>query len=767
MNQAGESDAHVKAEQAQFADLDGKADGGRTPARPLAGDGGPAAPDLVANRVDAALVDAPADAEAADSVLRNISTTLTRMDSRLSQIEAQLQGAAPTPQPLPSQLIVANPLSAGWSRFQLAALATAAIVLFLRLYSLDQLQNEIYGDIALIFDYIGEIRAPTWPTHFTLSSGPLYHYLIMPVIALTGPTYFGIKLASALVSLGVLVATFAFARRLVDERFGLLAMLIAGVSSWLLIFSRLGNSQILVPLLTACALWLMLRVIQGGRTVDVVACAAVSALGLYAYPQSFILPFVIGLTLLCLRWAGLPVRWDDLWRFALVTALCALPFAWIVSRDPDNFFSGYIGGKLGDGGNLAGTLVGNIWRGLLALHVQGDGAYRSNPPWQPHLDQVSGLLFLVGLVFWLRPERRRLSLALLVPLVLLQVPSWLVLREPDEVPSASRALGAVPVIYILVASGLWWIVRIIQARRRGWPAAVVAAALLVAILLLNAQRYFRDYIGGLPYQNTPIARLVATYVDSLPPETKVYLIGCCWQNAMPEPNGIKYAIARPEQLDVKQPESLNCDWLELTQQPAVLIWSFQSVLPSTQIEACRGMLPAQLYASRQGLPVFYAAPLLKGQAASAAPAPAPASGGEQLELSMVEIDAQTARVSYSSLDIGEVRNVFDRQADSLIRGKDANPLVLDIQFSQPRSVSAISMTLATMPHAQIKIELTREDGGTTSFSREFIDLDGIPDVELPVPSAPVRTRRLRIEILDLAPRGQDAPHIHVREVQLR
>src|SRR5262249_16407667 len=161
-------------------------------------------------------------------------------------------------------------------------------------------------------------RARTWPTHFTLSSGPLYHYLIMPVIALTGPTYFGIKLASVLVSLGVLVATYALARRLIDERFGLLATLIAGVSSWLLLFSRLGNSQILVPLLATCALWLVLRIVEGGRA-DVVACAMVSALGLYIYPQSFILPLVIGLTLVCLRWMGMSVRWADLGRFALVT----------------------------------------------------------------------------------------------------------------------------------------------------------------------------------------------------------------------------------------------------------------------------------------------------------------------------------------------------------------------------------------------------------------------------------------------------------------
>jgi hypothetical protein len=71
-----------------------------------------------------------------------------------------------------------------------------------------------------------------------------------------------------------------------------------------------------------------------------------------------------------------------------------------------------------------------------------------------------------------------------------------------------------------------------------------------------------------------------------------------------------------------------------------------------------------------------------------------------------------------------------------------------------------------MPRAQIKVELTREDGDTTSFTRDVIDLDGIPDVELPIPDAPVTTRRVRIEILDLAPRADDAPHIHVRELRL-
>src|SRR6266542_149073 len=209
------------------------------------------------------------------------------------------------------------PVRQAW--FFVLALATGALVLFLRLFQLDELQAEMYGDIVIQYNYLAEIRHGAWPVRYVLSEGPPFHDLIMPIVALTGMNYFGLKLASVIVSLGVLAATYGLSRRLINDHFALLAVFIAGVSSWLLIFSRLGNSQILVPLLTTCALWLVLRVAQDGRTADVIACAAVSVLGLYVYPQSFVLAPVVGLTLVCLRWTGLRVRWADLWRFALAT----------------------------------------------------------------------------------------------------------------------------------------------------------------------------------------------------------------------------------------------------------------------------------------------------------------------------------------------------------------------------------------------------------------------------------------------------------------
>jgi 4-amino-4-deoxy-L-arabinose transferase-like glycosyltransferase len=701
------------------------------------------------------------ETESTYDLLRATNAMLGRMDARLNHIEAQLQPAAPAARPPLPILAGTDSSRIGW--FQLMTLLTLALVIFVRLYNLDRLQNEIFGDIALVFDYLAGIRAGRWPFHFTLSLGPLYQYVITPVILATGMTYFGLKLASVLVSLGVLAATYALATRLLDKRFGLLATLIAGVSSWLLVFSRLGNAQILVPLLTISALWLALRASEGGSIANVVACAAIATLGLYVYPPSFILSPVIGLTLLCLCWTGMNVRWKDLFCFALVTLICALPFAWIVSRDPYNFFSGYIGSKLESQDNPFSILLRNLVHGLLALHVYGDSVSRTNPNSLPLLDVVSGLLFLGGLAFWLLPAQRQRSPLLLVPLVLLQLPSLLVLSRPHEVPSASRTLGVAPIVYILVASGLWWLAQLVRARLPRWVTLALVLTFLTAIVLLNERRYFQEYVNGLPYQNTPVGQLIARYIDSLPPDTQVYMVGCCWQDSMPEPNAVIYATLRPERFHVLEPTKLNCDWLTLTPPPTVLVWSFHTPLPTPQLDACSNMLPAQLYTSQQGLPVFYAATLFNNQVVNAATAP----GAEGLESSIVTIDGQTANMNFSSLDMGEVGNLFDHQVETLIRGKGANPLILDIQLSQPRRVSTISMTLATMQHAQIQVEVTSEDGSTTRFSRDLIELSGMPDVELPIPNAPIQTRHLRIEVLDLAPPGGDGPHIHVRELQLR
>jgi 4-amino-4-deoxy-L-arabinose transferase-like glycosyltransferase len=477
--------------------------------------------------------------------------------------------------------------------------------LILRLWQLHWLPAELYGDIIIIYDYTNAILTGQWPVYFVLSAGPLYQYLIAPFIAMTGLSFYTLKLASVLVSLGVIYATYLLARELwQDEPPALLAAFVAGCSSWLLIFSRLGNSQIITPLLTALAFWLALRALRRVSRLDASGSGLVAALGFYVYPQTFILPGVIGMVLLLLGW-----RTPGFWRrivlpFALTAIGVALPFAIIVALDAESFFSGYIAEKLPEGGGAFGLLLGNLARGLLAFHVRGDQVFRSNPAEMPHLDVLSGILLLVGLVYWLLPARRRLGFVLLLVLLLLHLPALLV-RHPQQVPSASRTLSIVPLLAICVAGGIWGPVLLLRQRFGKLLAAGVLVGLLVAVLLLNSQRYFVHYAAGLPDHNTPFGRLIAQYIDDLPTDTTVYVAGCCWgKAAQPHPKAIIYEARGAHTIAFVEPGDLHCGLVAEWQQPAVLIWNPYDRMLQNRLRGCVNRVERELFVSPHGDPIF-------------------------------------------------------------------------------------------------------------------------------------------------------------------
>jgi 4-amino-4-deoxy-L-arabinose transferase-like glycosyltransferase len=712
----------------------------------------------------------PGPAEDGFALLHNLRAALATAQTELHQLETRLRlGMWPPAAPAPAQPATPWQLPTAQAWFFVSALLTSALLLFVRLFELDSLQSEVYGDIQTVHQYVKGVLGGDWPIRFTLSVGPLYHYVIAPVVALAGLDYFGLKLAAVIVSVGVLLATYALSRNLIDDYFALLAVAIAGVSSWLLIFSRLGDVEILVPLLITSALWLVVRIAKQPRPADLIACAVVSALGLYTYPQSFVLPGVTFITLLCLRWAGHPIAWADLRRFVLVTIVCAVPFAWVVYLDSANFTVGYIGGKIVAEGSWIEALLSNSVNALLAFHVRGDVGFRGNPNQLPHLDRMSGLLFLAGLGFWLAPARRRWSPVLLAPFLLLQLPSVLVLGRPSEVPSASRTLGVAPIAYILVASGLWWFVQFTTRLGRRRAGLALAAVLLGAIVLLNAQRYFGAYINGLPYHNTPLGHRIALFADALPRDTQVYIVGCCWESEMPELPYVRLMAARPQNLRSLEPSQLSCDQLQFLKQPAVLIWSFQAALPGPGVAACSKWLPAQLYTSAAGLPVFNAAPLrldLAAPPAGTLPI-AQSAADEPLEYESAELDRQMIGVRYSTQDMGRAADLFDGDKQTLIRGESANPMVIELRFARPRAVESISLDLGAMERYAVKVQTRSVEHTVTTFTKDFEDPSAEPHVDLPLGDGQQNVAVLRIEIKDLRPQPAEGYHVHVREVEIR
>lgn len=492
-------------------------------------------------------------------------------------------------------------------------LAVAVLVVSVRLYRLSNAPADFYGDTAIVIDYVREVLAGQWPLHFTLSAGPLDHYLIAPIVWLGGMNYLALKLASAIVSLAVLVTVFHWARLLVDDEFALLTTAVAGTSSWLLIFSRLGNSQIVLPLVSTAALIAAMLVARRPSLVRVAACATISALGLYAYPQTFILPLVVGVVLAGLRWSDAAIRKRrGLALFAVVTLLCAVPFAFAAPVDTRHPFSGYVGGKFVSEGSPISAFLRNTRSALLAFHVKGDAVFRSNPRSEPHLDPISGALFLAGVGFWITragAQRRTALVVIAVPFVLLQIPSILVLRYPNEVPSASRTLAAAPIVYLLVASGLWWAQQRL-ARAAGLPLARLAAWTVVALIVaLNLSRYFVDYLEGLPYHNTSIGAELETFAEQQPITTQIDVVDCCWESEMPNVYFIGKVARHPERFHVVDGQTATCATVQNLQRPAVLVWSFKHELPAPSLGSCQALPAPTLYRSSTGRPLFHAATL--------------------------------------------------------------------------------------------------------------------------------------------------------------
>ena len=130
------------------------------------------------------------------------------------------------------------------------------------------------------------------------------------------------------------------------------------------------------------------------------------------------------------------------------------------------------------------------------------------------------------------------------------------------------------------------------------------------------------------------------------------------------------------------------------------------------------------------------------------------------------IDGMPALITHSRLDIGRIGNLFDGDVRTLIRTADANPALLDIQFDQSRSVSAVGLDFGTMD-VGLRIELRPVDSGDPEvFSQTFENLGPDPHVEMSFGDRAHLISGVRIEIRDLrAP--QDQAKIHIRELSLR
>ncbi|MDW8316823.1 MAG: glycosyltransferase family 39 protein [Anaerolineae bacterium] len=346
----------------------------------------------------------------------------------------------------------------------------------------------------------------------SLGKEPLLNYLIVPLVAAVGREPLAVRLPAALVGVLTVPATFLLARELIWEEgrakatwVGLVAAGLVAASFWATTLNRISFRANTLPLMAALAFTLAWRSLRRGGRERALAAGVVLGLCFYTYIAGrFVYPLALaGLALLAASAEGRSVlrrRRRELAIMAGAAATVMLPLLAYFALHPEDFTrrAGMVAFTAAGDGGLSATarLVESLLGNLGMFGFVGDQEPRHNLPGRSLLTPWLAALFWLGMALalatgWRRPQR--LFMAAWFSLLLL--PAILAADPPRH---ALRSIGALPIVYALIALALVelaaWLGRRLQQRPAVYPLAVLGLVALVAVeAALTAHAYFRRW----------------------------------------------------------------------------------------------------------------------------------------------------------------------------------------------------------------------------------------------------------------------------------
>jgi hypothetical protein len=350
-----------------------------------------------------------------------------------------------------------------------------------------------------------------------------------------------------------------------------------------------------------------------------------------------------------------------------------------------------------------------------------------------------------------------------------------ILLSPLGVPFAAaadhrqllRVLPMVVPVVLLAAAGLWEIYRLLRRRLPEAALAVpIAAALAISagrlvVVSRGAARWFDDYgLYGLQYGAKQVFNGIRAEL-ARSPTVKIHLASS-WAN---NPNEFLDFFLTPSELTRAKMGDID-PYLtyrkDLTDDDLFVMTpaEYDRARHDPKVEV---LPPQRTIPYPDGKPGFYFA-RMRYTAAAAAIFAAEREERRRPREDTVTIDGQAVRVTHPLTDIGRIADLFDGQFYTLVRGYEANPFSLDIEFPSPRRLSTIALSLSQMK-CDIEIEVLPADGGTPiALTRELRNPPGDSTQEFSLP-APVSAARVRIKVQEKFV-GEPA-HIELRDLAFR
>lgn len=130
----------------------------------------------------------------------------------------------------------------------------------------------------------------------------------------------------------------------------------------------------------------------------------------------------------------------------------------------------------------------------------------------------------------------------------------------------------------------------------------------------------------------------------------------------------------------------------------------------------------------------------------------------------LSLDGQPVDLVYSRLDMGSIDKVFDGDRDTLVRTLVANPLRIEMTFSQARVVSGLTVQVGGVA-SEVNVRLfVAGDDQPHSFSALVDETPDPRDVDVPFDRA-YEVQRLVLEVRSVY--DNEPAHVHLWEIKLR
>ena len=436
---------------------------------------------------------------------------------------------------------ISPPYTIRISAWTLVLAAAGVLVLFFRFYRLDTVPLQMFSDHAEKLQDVQDVLNGETRIFFPRNTGR--EFVQMYLTAFTARylgydlSFMALKMGTALAGLVTLPFIYLLGKELANRRVGVLAMVMAGMSYWLNVITRVALRFSLYPLFVAPTLYFVVRGLRRGNRNDFIWAGIFLGLGLHGYSPFRFVPLLVllAVVLFIFHVRTDSKRMQGLWHLGVVVAVSLvvfLPLLRFMSEDPGNrslvlyrSLTRLTSVEAPFPDNPIRIFSENMWRSMTMFAWENGNTWVHSVVFRPALDVLTGALFYLGyFLVLIRYARKRnwedLLLVLAVPFLML--PSALSLAFPSENPSLNRSGGAIIPVFIIAAlplDGLMSSVRRWVGSQWGRIAAwSMACVLLFWSALVNYDLVFHQYNDQFrqnAWNTTELGGVIRGFADSV------------------------------------------------------------------------------------------------------------------------------------------------------------------------------------------------------------------------------------------------------------